>query len=130
MSAIVPISLTSVTPAFDYQFNPQEINGGISTYLDTVGGIPLGYPRLTASLTRPSKGNKYSRARVRMVVPTLNTPVTGVAPSLAYENFGDVTFTFSELSSLAEREAFKAAFIAALNDVTIQALTVDLEQLY
>lgn len=130
MSAIVPISLTNVAPAFNFQLDPQSINGGLASYLDTSGGVPLGYPKLTASLTRPSKGSKYTRVRIRLALPVLNAAVAGQAQTLAYENFADITYTFSESSSLEDRQIVRTALEQILADVTILAMVDDLQQLY
>jgi len=131
MSAIIPIAVTEVTPTIGLVLNPQQIQGNLATYYDTSGGVPLGFPRLTASLTRPGKGNKYSRVRVRLAIPVLEPVVNvGDAPVLGYENFADITFTFSDRSTLLQRQVMNLAFADILADTTIKALIEDLEMLY
>jgi hypothetical protein len=125
MSAIIPFSANE-----HIQLTPQSIVGNIATYMDTSTDVAVAFPKLTASLTRPSKNSKNSRVRLRYSLPTLETAVVGVPPKAAYENYVDITFTFNERSTSAERTIFKGDIMAILAEATIDELIVDLNMLY
>jgi len=127
MPAITPISVDQVgPPAFDVTFNPQQIVGALATYLDISGGIPLGYPKLSASLNRPTKSVKNTRVRIRMELPTL----TGEPATLSHSNFADITYTFDEKSTLVERQTVNDMFMLILSNATLESMIFDQENLY
>lgn len=129
MPAIAPIEVTGITP--NLTFDPQRIDGPVSSFVDTTSGVSLGMPKLTSSLVLPSKKSKYARVRVRLVIPTLETPpYEGAAPQLAYENFADITFSLHERASATERTAIHGAIVEILGDAAVAAQVQDLSSFY
>lgn len=104
MSQMAPIQLFTTVPAdaTNYILKPQGVQGNMATYLATAEAIPVGQPRLTVSLTRASPKSKYSRVRIRYVVPTLKLDANN-QQVLSHQNFADLTFTFAENSTETER---------------------------
>lgn len=128
MSAIAPVVLQDeATVPNTYTFNPQSISGNLATYLDQTSGIPLAYNKLTTSLSRPSKTTKFSKVRIRMVFPELEPIVTeGDAPVHAFDNFADVTFSFHERATLAQRQKVRSVFQHLIQSLDATALVDDL----
>lgn len=126
MAAIAPMILTDLT------LDPQKIDGDIAHFLSNDWSDQhIGKPRFTASIVAPSKKSKYTRVRMRLVIPVLEPVVTvGSAPVLAYENFADVTFTVHERANLANRTELSSIFREALAHPQMQGLVVGQQNLY
>lgn len=123
----------------NHTFIPVVIDAqGVAHYEDTAGGIPIGYPRLSLSLKRPTAStapgsNSRSavyRARVKIEVPVLEvtSPSTGTgiqpAPTIAYSSMADMQFLMSARSTEAERKDIVAyAKNALLNAAVVDVLT-------
>lgn len=129
MPAIAPIEVTGITP--NMTFDPQRIDGPLASFVDSSTGISIGMPKLTSSLVLPSKKSKYARVRVRLVIPTLETPAyEGAAPVLAFENFADITFSLHERSDETQRTAIHAAMVEVLGDANVAAQVQTLASFY
>lgn len=128
MPQIAVISIDEVgPPAVAVELTPQSIQGNLATYYDTSLGVPALFPKLTQSLTRPSKGVKNSRVRVRIEMPVSN----GLEPAAySYSNFADVTFTFDEKSSEEERLKLFTVFDTVMGHASTQAMIQGLNFVY
>jgi len=114
LSGIIDHSLarltTSATVGSDSTMNPEGINSqGIAAWVDRVGGIAIGYPRLTQALRVPTKASRVYKVTVKLVLPTLEqtsaSTMTGIqpAPTKAYDCTCVMEFLLPERSTLAER---------------------------
>lgn len=139
MPAILAVSIgntgatppTPADPAIDLLYSPQSIQGNLASFADIRGGIPVGFPRLTASLVRPSKGNRNTRVRFRVVQPVLEPVVNvGEAPVLAFENYADITFTMHERSTAIQRATLCFIINGLLGDDTTLPMIVDNDMLF
>lgn len=129
----------------NHTFLPVVIDlNGVAHYEDTLGGIPIGYPRLSISLKRPTtstqpgsslKGAVY-RAKIKVECPVLEvtSPSTGSgiqpAPTIAYANMGEASHVIAARSTLAERKDYQAFLRNALNHPTVKAVLEDLQAIY
>lgn len=86
----------------DHTFTPRDIRDGVGTVIET-SGVPVGNSRLSVSLRQTPQG-RY-KAEVKLAVPTVvNETINGVTtPVVARSAFADVTFTFDQTSTEAER---------------------------
>lgn len=103
---------TSATVGVDKTFNPEGFNPqGIAQWVDRSGGIPVGFPRLSLQMRRPTKDSRNYRISIKLALPTLEvtapTTVTGIqpAPTKAYDCSAFLEFVIPERASAAEREA-------------------------
>jgi len=102
---------TSATVSVDSTLSPEGINPqGVASWVDRVGGIAIGYPRLTLSIRPPTKASRLYKVLVKLVLPTLEqtspSTATGIqpAPTLAYNCIGQMEFFLPERSTLLERQ--------------------------
>jgi hypothetical protein len=108
----VPARLTtSATVGVDSTLNPEGINPqGVASWVDRVGGIAIGYPKLTMSVRQPTKASRIYKVTVKLVLPTLEqtspSTATGIqpAPTKAYDCACVMEFFLPERSTLAERQ--------------------------
>lgn len=108
--ANVGINDAKATPEL-HTFTPQNAQMGTSEpalLLNRASGIYAGFERLTV-LVRRSESNKASKVILKLVKPTLavtspNT-ATGIQPqpTVGYTCLAEVSFTFPDSSTLAER---------------------------
>lgn len=132
MPQLAPLSIGPIsTPSGDVSFSlePVGTKDGLTTYDGTItpeaGGGPLIMmvagtsgvkakalqPKLTVSISQPSKTSRISKVRVKLVVPVAVLDVNGVATNVkSHENSADTTYLFSEKSTEAERAELDAIF--------------------
>lgn len=102
-SATVGVTNTFVPEGF----NPQ----GIAQWVDRSGGIPVGYPRFSLQVRRPTKDSRNYRVTAKLTLPTLEvtapTTVTGIqpAPTKAYDCSAFLEFVLPERATSAERNS-------------------------
>lgn len=114
-----------------HTFAPVAINGVVASYADRSGGIIVGYPKLTLSLTEPSKNSRNSKARFKLMLPVLEviagTTVGGITPpaSKAYELMADITFTIPDRATLQNRKDLLELFKNLLDHTTIESMVQD-----
>lgn len=91
----------------DHTFTPLNIQSGVASVVETTG-VPVGNSKLTISLRQTSATNggtgRY-KADLKLAVPVVATQViNGVStPVVVRTAYADVTFTFDQTSSEAER---------------------------
>lgn len=115
MPAIGTITLNDgqATPAA-HSFIPAGVPNGLAMWNDISGGVALGYPTVTLSTRRPTKGSRAFKATAKVVVPVLEqtspSTATGIqpAPTLAYNLVANVDLVMPERSTLAQRKDMAA----------------------
>lgn len=97
-----------------HTFSPSSVTTEVVEYFDRVGGIVLGYPRLTLGQKLPANGQGRIKQTLRVEVPTLET-VTGSTgegfapkPTLAYKESWYTEVYHDPRSSLQERKNLNA----------------------
>jgi hypothetical protein len=93
--------------------------------------VPALQTQYTVSLNRPSKTSRISKVRIKLVMPveakdTAGNP-TGVK---SHDNSVDITYLFSEKSSLAERQNLVTAFMNLIQTSDNEAIITELKSLY
>lgn len=85
-----------------HTFTPRDITSGVATVIET-SGVPVGNSRLSLSLRTTPQG-RY-KADVKLAIPVIvNETINGVVtPKVARTAYADVTFTFDQTSTEAER---------------------------
>lgn len=103
-----------------HTFSPSTVTSEVVEYHDRVGGIVLGYPRLTLGQKMPATPGASIKQTLKVEVPTLET-VTGSTgegfapkPTLAYKERAYAEFYHDPRSSLQERKNLNAYFKNAL----------------
>lgn len=119
-----------------HTFAPVTINGPLASYADRSGGIAVGFPTITASLTSPTKTSRLYKARLRVVVPVLetlsNSTVSGIlpAPTKGYDMTADMTFLMPERSTLQNRKDLLAFAKNLLANALVTAVIENNETIY
>lgn len=110
-----------------HTFTPKDISGGVATVVET-SGVPIGNSRVTLSLRQTPATGRY-KATMQLSVPVVvNETINGVVvPKVARTAYADVTFTFDQTSSEAERNdvvgMLQSSFDAAkalVNDTVVK----------
>lgn len=119
-----------------HTFSPVTISGPVASYADRSGGIAVGFPTITASLVAPSKTSRLYKARIKVVMPVLetisNSTMSGIlpAPTKAYDLTADMTFFMPERSTLADRKNIFAYAKNLLANALCTALVETNETIY
>jgi hypothetical protein len=93
--------------------------------------VPALQTQYTISLHRPSKTSRISKVRIKLVVPVEAKDAAGNPTGVkSHENSADVTYLFSEKSSLAERQALNTVFNTLLQESDTAAIIEELKSLY
>lgn len=97
--------------AVAHTFSPAaQSSDGVALWEDRLGGIPVGFPRITHSLRRPSAKNRNYKLTIKVFAPVLEitSPSTGTgiqpAPTVAYELSSHTDIIIPERSTLAQRK--------------------------
>lgn len=119
-----------------HTFAPVNLIGNAANFADRVGGISVGYPTILISLTPPSKTSRLYKARLRIVVPTLetisNSTMSGIAPAptKAYDSTVDMMFFMPERSTLSDRKNILAYAKNLLAHATVTSVIENNETVY
>jgi len=119
-----------------HTFAPVGIKNDIATFEDRALAVYVGYPTMTLSVTRPSKTSKFVKARIRIVVPQLetlgNNTVSGIvpAPTKGFENSVDMVFMMHQRSNLVMRTDLLAYAKNVLAHATVSPLVLTNEAIY
>lgn len=110
-----------------HTFIPRTLEGGVATVAEPTGS-PIGDPRCTVSLGKPTAEGKY-KPRVRMTFPVVQTQtVNGVStPVVVRTAYVDLQFSFDGTSTESERNDVVGMLQSALepakslvNDVVVK----------
>lgn len=141
--ATVTINDDQATPVA-HSFTPLSIDsGGVATFIDRTGGIPLGFCKLDLSLRQPpaaktgqSSAGRIYKAVLRLFVPTLEqtsaSTSTGIqpAPTKAFDHMATVQFFLPERGTTQNRKDLLALITNALSDAMVKTVVTDLEPCY
>jgi hypothetical protein len=119
-------------------------NNGVAHYEDSVGGIPIGYGRLSISLKRPSTStapgsnskNAVYRVRAKIEIPVLEvtSPSTGSgiqpAPTVAYSNMGEYSSVYAARGVLQERKDVRTYMRNLFAHATFIAVNDEVKSIY
>lgn len=93
--------------------------------------VPALQTQYTVSLNRPSKTSRISKVRMKLVIPVEGKDADGNPTGIkSHENSADVTYLFSEKSSLAERQNLGTVIMTLLQQVDTEAIIFELKSLY
>lgn len=135
MAAIATITINDGqgTPVA-HDFDPVGIENGIAKYEDRVDGITVGYPTLTLSVRRPTKGRTSNKVMIKITQPTLEQASSGGTfvppPTKAYDCLFVGEFVFPHRSTLLERQNVYAYAKNGLAHATVESAVEDLESPY
>lgn len=115
-----------------HSFSPVKIDVDTATYADRLGGVPAGYPVLTAANRDPANGQKVNRMFFGVAVPILadGTDVNIPEGTLLRTFRANVEVLVPTSSTLAERKDGLAYLRNFLADAVVTALVRDLEHVY
>lgn len=110
MPAIANIVINDgATTPVAHTFSPDGFTGEMCEFHDKIGGISIGYPKITAKSVSPSRTSKMYKVTYKIVLPVLET-ISGTssngfapAPTLAYSLEANMTFISPQRSTLQNR---------------------------
>lgn len=115
-----------------HTFKVKKTVDTLSSWEDRVGGIAIGYPKLT---TQTKDNPDVRRISIKIAVPTLEA-VSGAnpsgftpAPKVAYSTLGTVEFVLSQRASAQEKKNIIAYVKNALANAVISSLVTDGEEI-
>lgn len=120
-----------------HTFAPVGVDGSLATYADRVGGIPVGYGKITVNLREPSNGaSGVYKATVKILVPTLEqtspSTATGIqpAPTVAFTTAVHMDFLLPARSSQQNRKDALAYAKNLLANAVVDNVVTNLENVY
>lgn len=116
-------------------YDPTSVDSNVAVWKDRSGGIPVGFPTITASLREPGNAGGNYKAVFRLKIPVLETVSGSVngfepAPTKAYDVQAIVEVIVPDRSTLAQRTELKNQLASVVNHAIFSALAVNLEQVY
>nr|QDH91265.1 MAG: hypothetical protein H4BulkLitter231117_000002 [Leviviridae sp.] len=107
--------------AADHTFSPRDIVGGVATLVNS-SGVPVGDKTVSYAITRTSGANRR-KVTMKMALPIVqDTTISGVTrPAVVRTAYADVTMTFDQTSSTAERQD-ALAYLSSLLENTNQII--------
>lgn len=85
-------------------------SAGVAKWVDRIGGIAIGYPTITMSVSEPNKSTRAFKVTRKVVLPVLEvtspSTSTGIqpAPTKAYDLIATTTYSLPERSTLEQRQ--------------------------
>lgn len=133
MAAIANLVLADgqATPV-NKTFVPMDANSGLATWTERSGGISIGMPVSTLSVTMGAEVNKV---KAKVSVPVLEV-ISGSdggytpSPKVAYTVSGVVEFSFPNRATLQNRKDVRAFVRNLLADAVIQKAVEEFERPY
>lgn len=122
-----------------HTFNPRRVGDGNTTnsmmaeYEDRVGGIVVGFPRISIMMRYPDKNLRSTKVSIKVTRPVLetvsNSTVSGIAPAptLSYNPLFTAEFILPERSQLADRKDILAYARNFLANAVVTSAVHDLE---
>jgi hypothetical protein len=129
-AAGTPVAHT-FSPARQGFFSGQDV----AEYEDRAAntGIPVGFYKLSLSVSRPNRDRKSYRINVKLSTPVMetisNSTATGIlpAPTVAYTPLIQMDVVIPDRTSLQARKDLRKMFYEALNATAVKAAIEDLE---
>lgn len=114
-----------------HTFTPRDIRDGVGTVIESTG-VPVGNSRLSVSLRQTPQG-RY-KAEVKLAIPVVSDEeINGITtPKVVRTAFADLTFTFDQTSTEAERNDAVGMLASSLESgkVLLNDLVVKLQGVY
>lgn len=114
-----------------HTFVPRDVRDNVGTVIESTG-VPIGNSRLSVSLRQTPQG-RY-KADLKLAIPVVvNETINGVTtPKVVRTAFADVTFTFDQTSSEAERNDIVGMLYSALRpaETLVNDVVVKLQSVY
>lgn len=137
MSAIANITISDgqATPVVK-TFSPVDLKNDIAKWADRSGGIAIGFPKLTMSLSEPSAARRSYKLTLKVVTPVLEvtspSTATGIqpAPTKAYDLISSHEFVLPERSTLAQRRDLLAFASNLLANAAVVSAVQNFEAVY
>lgn len=115
----------------DHTFLPRDIVNNVAT-LEESTGVPVGDNRITVSLTRTASGRR--KATMKGSFPVVQTQTVGGVsnPVVVRTAYFDLSFTFEETSTEAERKDVVGMLASALDPskALINSVVTKLQAIY
>lgn len=105
----------------NHTFTAKGVRNGIAKWLDQVGGVYAGMPRITLSQREPVAQSPSNLVTILVRLPVLDSGAT--VPTVAYENMAEIKIRTHERSTLAERKDL-AAYVKNLIALAVMQSTV------
>lgn len=143
MAAVAPIVINDglATPVA-HTFIPIDFKDGVWWFEDQTGANPLGFQRLSLSLTRPQGGNqgtssqsRVSRFKATIHLPrleTLGNAANGLtpAPVLAYKPMWSIEGVLPERATAQDRKDGRVYALNLLSNSQVVAMIDSLQSIY
>jgi hypothetical protein len=115
-----------------HTYTPRSIDGNVGMVAETTG-TPIGDPRVTVSLGKPTAQGRY-KPQVRYTFPVVQTQtINGVStPVIVRTSYVELNFSFDQTSSEAERNDIVGMVQSSLDasKVLINDTVVKLQGVY
>ena len=113
-------------------FTPASNQSGLSTWYDYEGAqTPAALPKLTVSVSQPSKTSKLFKTRVKLAVPVPKQDVNGVViNAVDHQNSVDITFLSADSATKLERTFLLNAAVGLLQNALLKEVVEDARSIY
>nr|AAC06250.1 coat protein [Enterobacteria phage M11] len=119
MAKLQAITLSGIGKKGDVtlDLNPRGVNptNGVAA-LSEAGAVPALEKRVTISVSQPSRNRKNYKVQVKIQNPTSCTASGTCDPSVTRSAYSDVTFSFTQYSTVEERALVRTELQALLAD--------------
>lgn len=114
------------------KFTPVSNQSGLSTWADyDDAATPALMPKLTISVSQPSKTSKLFKTRVKVVVPFPKKDVSGANTGVAdHQNSVDITFLSADNAVAFERTSLLSMTIAMLQNELVKDVVQNARSIY
>lgn len=120
-----------------HTFAPVGVVGSLATLADRIGGIPVGYGKITVNIREPQNGQSgVYKVSIKVMVPTLDvtspSTATGIqpAPTVGYTTACMMDFLLPARSTQQNRKDVLAFVKNLLSNASIVSVVQDLESIY
>lgn len=113
-------------------FVPMDANSGLATWTDRSGGISIGMPVVTMSVTMGAEVNKIKAKVALPVLEVISGADGGYTPSpkVAYTCSATVDFNFPNRATLQNRKDIRAFIRNMMSDAIVQKAVEEFERPY
>lgn len=115
-----------------HTFTPRSLEGNVGMVAESTG-VPIGDPRVTVSLGKPTAQGRY-KPQIRFTFPVTQTQtINGIStPVIVRTSYAELSFNFDSTSSEAERNDIVGMVQSALDasKVLVNDTVVKLQGVY
>lgn len=120
-----------------HTFGPVGIEGKTATFADRIGGVPVGYGKVSLSIREPTNGSSgVFKVGIKILIPTLEqtsaSTATGIqpAPTVAYVTAAHLDLLMPARGTLQNRKDILAYVKNALSNASVVSVVENLEAVY